>query len=915
MWSELNIFIKNLLNRSRIISVLILTVIVSANLYPQVQITLQKPPVQQLEVKNLWNVQINNPRNINEKVYLIARVRADSAQNELAVFRSGDFNLPQGLQRLDNRRIKVTKEEFKDDKTERIYKQTGNFPNGHYDITVELYKSLDDSKLSESSVKHQILNIYTATAEEQVQSFVSFYGNAYLQAYKSNYKGIGQDIPKQYLMGNLNATVEFGIVPVDIRSHISTINSDLRQSSDQFTIAFNDERFINNMRNRISNVIAKETGIKQEKFGDARNKLKKLNDINTLLDNQNVESKLENAGSLDSVEKQIKELNLAEAAQKIDQQRKAIIGRMNKLNYDSRKKKIKTQIQIYQEIEYEAKAKEKDRKRKIDSLQNALIELEKKKQEAIEKNNKDLLKIQKLYKKQRKLEKLQQKKTKIINLVEKKERLEKLIEQKEKLEKYKEKLEESGGLEQIRSFDLNSLNDKEVLKQELIKRGMLSTGQKLLYGFEELSVGTIYPYYSPLILNGLKVNGLGIEWSPGLFYMAFTGGSSKRPRFSLKDRVVEYDQRMLAGKIGIGKKFKNHFYLTALHAIDDRNSLERNDTINFPKSNFILGTDIGLSFFKGRFKLQGEFAGSEFKNDNLAYEIPLNSRLNKWIPGFLKPNISSRYGLAYDVRGAIKLFKDNTIISGFVRNIEPAYNSFGAPNLRRGLFTYNAGISQHLFEKKIKVRIFRKNERTTRFWINELTYFERQGGELSIRLPNLPSVNISYAKSVQTKDSLNNDLTELMINGQYGYRIGNLSLSNSVIFNQNKGISNTADGVNYSVTNYLFNQLVSFSFPLSLSLNVNYINEQIRGNQSTLIFTDLSASVQLFKRLNVRLGGNYRSDVNNETKFGVFTNVDYAFAKYFTFRLSFDNNYYNDLQMINDRYNEYVLKTKLLVRW
>mgnify|MGYP006277205013 FL=1 len=444
---------------------------------------------------------------------------------------------------------------------------------------------------------------------------------------------------------------------------------------------------------------------------------------------------------------------------------------------------------------------------------------------------------------------------------------------------------------------------------------MLSGGQKLLYSIEELSAGTVYPYYSPLVLNGLRITGVSFEWNPGIFYTAFSGGTSNRPKFSLQNGVADYKQRLLAGKIGIGKKHKSHLFFTALNAIDDRNSIARNDTINTPKSNFILGSDIGLQFFNGKFKIQGEIAGSKFTDDEEASDVIHNEALNDQIPDFLEPNVSTQFGLAYDLRGAIKLFKSNTVISGFLRNIDPSYNSFGAPNLRRGIFTYNAEIAQKLFSRNLTFSFFRKNESTTRLWQNGLTHYERQGGKLRVGFTSFPNITVSYAEGVQDKESIDNSTSELMINGNYNYKIGKLSLSNTLSYNMNKAESSLEGGPNYQVANYLFNQLVNFAFPLSLSLNVNYVDEVMQGEESELIVSDLSASFQLFKQLNISLGGNYKTRADQNKKFGGFMDINYSFANHFTFELSFDNNYYDDMMMPVYDFNEYILNSRLSVRW
>ena len=884
----------------------------------QVQMTLQQPPVKRLKIRDLWNLQINNPQNQTRRVYLVAEVREKPTGKKVTRLRTDAFGLPTGLKRLDPRQIDVTQREFTDAQAENVLKRTNNFPKGSYKISVVMYNSTDDSKMAESTIEHKVVNIYTdasKVAGGDKKKFVSFYGNGYVEGHSANHQGPGQGIPREYVRGKLDATLEVGMAPVNFHGYYTSMNNDLRQSANQLTVSFDDDRFINNLRNRVTKVIKKETGLKKEQYGEAKNKLDKLKNIDRLLKNKSVEEELKNLGDIESIEKKLNDADLKNAIDQINNLKEDVANRATGLNYKAKKAKLNTELQVHQKVSYSDEEKEKQRKAKVDSLKQELRELEERRKEVKRKNEEDLVKLKKLRNKKKKFDKLQQKKQKIENLLDKKDQLKRLAKQKEKLEKYKKKLEESGGLEAIESFNLNKLKDKDVLKSELLKRDMLSGGQKLLYGIEELSVGTVYPYYSPLVLNGLRMTGISFEWNPGIFYTAFSGGTSNRPRFSLENGVADYKQRLWAGKIGVGKKHKSHIYFTALNAVDDRNSLARNDTINTPKSNFIFGTDVGLSLFDNKVKLQGEIAGSKYEDDEEASNLILNNKLSQQIPGFLEPNISTRFGLAYDLRGAIKMFKNNTVISGFLRNIDPSYNSFGAPNLRRGVFTYNAEISQKLFSRNVTVSLFRKNETTSRLWQDGLTHYERQGGKLSLGFSNFPRIKASYASSVQDKGDIGNDMSELMISGSYSYKIGDLSLSNTISYNSNQGQSTQVNGPDYSVTNYLFNQLVNFSFPLSLSLNVNYVDEQMQDRASEIVISDLSASFQLFKQVNVSLGGNYKTEADESTRFGGFMDINYSFADYFTFQLSFDNNYYDDMVMAANDFDEYILNTKLSVRW
>ena len=870
----------------------------------QVQMTLQQPPVKRLKVQDLWNIQFNNPQDLNRRVYLVAKVNKAKTGQKVARFRTEAFGLPPGLKRLDPQRVNVTQRKFSDAELESVLVRTKNFPKGQYKIEIVLYNSTDDSKMAESQLTHKVVNIYQNASKiigADKESFVSFYGNGYIEGHTANRQGTGQGIPKDYYRGKLDATLEIGIAPVSFHGYYTSMNSDLRQNANEITVSFDDQRFINNLRNRLTHVIEKETGLKKEQYSTAKNKLNKLKNIDRLLKSNSIEKELKEIGDIESIKNKL--------------QNEDIANRTTGLNYKAKKSRLKTEIKVQQEVSYSDAEKEQRRKAKIDSLKQELQDLEEKRREVKQKNKEDLIKLKKLREKQKKFEKLKQKKQKIENLLDKKAQIKRLVKQKEKLEKYKKKLEESGGLEAIKSFNVNKLRDKDILKSELLKRGMLSGGQKLLYSIEELSVGTVYPYYSPLVLNGLRMTGLSFEWNPGIFYTAFSGGTSNRPRFSIENGIADYKQRLIAGKIGVGKMHKSHIYFTALNAVDDRNSIARNDTINTPKSNFIFGTDIGLSLFDGRVKFQGEMAGSKYDEDEEASNLILNNQLSKQIPGFLEPNVTTRFGIAYDVRGAIKMFKNNTVISGFLRNIDPSYNSFGAPNLRRGIFTYNAEISQKLFSRNVTVSLFRKNETTSRLWQDGLTHYERQGGQFSLGFSNFPRIKASYAESVQDKGEINNDMSELMISGSYSYKIGELSLSNTLSFNQNRSNSSQPAGPDFEIQNYLFSQLVSFAFPLSLSLNVNYVNERMQEQESQLVISDLSASFQLFKKVNMSLGGNYKTESDQSKRFGGFMDVNYSFADYFTFQLSFDNNYYDDLIMANNDFDEYILNTKLSVRW
>ncbi|MDZ7776812.1 MAG: hypothetical protein U5L09_15005 [Bacteroidales bacterium] len=172
---------------------------------------------------------------------------------------------------------------------------------------------------------HRVTNVYANAAEvvgANQQKLVRFCGNGHIEGHSSNRQGFGQTIPQEYVRGDANATLEIGVAPVNFNGHITTMNSDLRQNANTFTVSFDDQRFINNLRNRLTNVLEEESGIKKEQYGDAINKLKKLENIDRLLENNTLEEEIKEIGSLSNIEQQLKKGDLKNAVDQIKRHQK-----------------------------------------------------------------------------------------------------------------------------------------------------------------------------------------------------------------------------------------------------------------------------------------------------------------------------------------------------------------------------------------------------------------------------------------------------------------------------------------------------------------------------------------------------------------------------------------------------------------
>ena len=74
--------------------------------------------------------------------------------------------------------------------------------------------------------------------------------------------------------------------------------------------------------------------------------------------------------------------------------------------------------------------------------------------------------------------------------------------------------------------ELSSLKESDLQDRlgELQSMGIASVTQSITSLFPTLAVGTAFPLYSSLILEGSPVTGVDVEFTPGKFYTAFTAG-------------------------------------------------------------------------------------------------------------------------------------------------------------------------------------------------------------------------------------------------------------------------------------------------------------------------------------------------------------------------------------------------------
>jgi hypothetical protein len=77
---------------------------------------------------------------------------------------------------------------------------------------------------------------------------------------------------------------------------------------------------------------------------------------------------------------------------------------------------------------------------------------------------------------------------------------------------------------------------------------------RFLFGIDELAIGTSFPVYSPLTMNGVQVNGGHLAWNPGPIFLSATHGKTQSAWFDGSNVPgSRFEQKVTGARFGFGK--------------------------------------------------------------------------------------------------------------------------------------------------------------------------------------------------------------------------------------------------------------------------------------------------------------------------------------------------------------------------
>jgi hypothetical protein len=260
--------------------------------------------------------------------------------------------------------------------------------------------------------------------------------------------------------------------------------------------------------------------------------------------------------------------------------------------------------------------------------------------------------------------------------------------------------------------ELSSLKESDLQDRlgELKSMGIASVTQSITSLFPTLALGTAFPIYSPLILEGSPVTGVDVEFTPGRFYTAFTAGKilSSTPGLASYQSFLSqfaYDRTLTAGRLGYGRKDDTHLFLTALYA-HDKGGSPYPDSIAPPhqlQNNLVLGTEGQLLLFDDRLALHAEAALSALEGDAGAVGMDTTTDVPSWMSNIFGVSPSSAYDYAYTFAGGYSLVESGTIISLMTKRVGPAYNSLGVPFMRNDYRQHEVKLEQGFVQRQLTV--------------------------------------------------------------------------------------------------------------------------------------------------------------------------------------------------------------------
>lgn len=897
---------KQVMKKKAFIAIVLLSLLMQG----RAQLTFSPADGKDVSAATCWRIRLQNLTGARQLIILSGKIYG-SNDSLLFECESEKLMLNTGTQLLSEAQVNTKTIRFYNDEIKQQLALKAVLPPGRYKFCTTAKAHNSEELLGEDCL---IITAIAAKDSVNLKSVlgklkekgIEFYGNAGVEHIYSNRQGTDQVMPPHLVRVWAQPSVMIYNVPLTLNMFYTTERNGNYPNPFAISLSFDADKFKETLRQKVEEKILETTKLDVRNLQKSAEQLKELDGI---------DNKLKDAASnkveLQNLQKQISSADFAGLEEQFEQLKEQGENALAALNYKEKKEQLESLLAVSMNESPEDSASDANRTKKIDSLNLRLLQLEAKKDSVLQKSGGLGEKLKALEAKKQKLNELMTRLNQVKTLAA---QFQKLGERKAELEQLQQKL---SNLKSINTEDISRLGDPNALRQALIDRGLFTGVNRLFFGVKQLSIGTSYPVFSPLTLNGIQVHGASVAINPGLFYLHAVGGNTHLGATNFQNIFKSAYQRWMAGgKIGVGKTEQSHFYLSYIHSFDRKNTLpvSMEQTVR-PLQNDVLAAELQLTFWKKRIRLFAEAAGTGFNrniNDSL---LRIENVYYKKIPAFLKPNLSTSYDYAYSASAYFNFFKGNNITL-FTDYVGPGFTSFGVPFLRNDVLRYGGKVEQSVWKNRIRIRGNYKYE------IDNLIESKRAatvlhffGGGISFNQRKWPSLKADYSGTMRRSVFGNMLVHALAASASHTYRIAKVNLRTALNYQY---LNSSADSINvseYTLHNVMLTQGLSFRYPYTVFATVGYNQLQNFAGINRQVQFGAGLTGQPVKNLGMAATVDFTKNLNSDYRLGTQFDISYLLLNHITFGINLRYNKYQSAPLGLGAYNEIVLTSRLLFVW
>lgn len=257
--------------------------------------------------------------------------------------------------------------------------------------------------------------------------------------------------------------------------------------------------------------------------------------------------------------------------------------------------------------------------------------------------------------------------------------------------------------------------------------------------------------YSPLMLQGSRIRGGGIDLTPGKLRFSVQGGRARRQTTTITGEP-SFRRNLMAFRVGYGAETGSHLDLIAVAARDEftREDVTGIDTIlvdtipeglqprvaTRPQEGMTAGLKGQLVLLDGVVRLQGEGAMALTNSDRASPEVSVDE-VELAVPGLVADafsgvvpvRLSSSFDVAYSADARLRLGPAN--LQGGYEFVGGGYNSLGLPYLVNDHQGFNLGGGAGLLAGRLNVQA-RYQHRANNVLSQQLATVTRDGVNTSV---------------------------------------------------------------------------------------------------------------------------------------------------------------------------------------